>query len=685
MTDAVSRPSPFPSLSWRDVVVSGVGLAAVFAALAVMANTAFLLFHSLAELFSIAVAVMLLAVSWHTRHINQSPLLAVLGLTSAAPAAIDLLHTLTFQGMGVFPGLTAGTATEFWIAARFIQAVSFLAATLMIPRTSLPSAHRLLLLQAGLIALTIAAVVQGWMPACFEPGVGLTPFKIITEYVICAIVAAACAVLVLHRRHLDAGVFWLVLAAFAVMIPQELTFTLYTTPHSVANAAGHFFKILSFYLIYRALVVMALRRPYEVMFLKLARSEQALADHSARLEETVARRTAALTASEKRWRALLECSNDWFWETDAGGTITGLSGRSGGLLGETPGLWLGRRFDGLPDDARGMEDYPLLESAMAAREPFRQVCFPLLAPDQPGQWVSVSGLPRFDGEGRFLGYHGTVSDVTERRRSAEAVRQKQTMAALGGLVGGLAHEINNLLQPILSFSELALRQTADDSRTRMFLTAIRDSGLNARAIMRDVLAFSRGGGTGVALAVPHDTVSSAVRLLQPSLPDGIRIEAAVDGTLPPVALTTTELTQVLLNLAQNGRDAMPGGGVLTISACALTLDDGVAAHLDVQPGAYVRLTIADTGAGMDEATRQRVFEPFFTTKPVGQGTGLGLAVVHGIVRNRGGIITVDSAPGRGTTIMIDLPAAAGNGQNAVRPSGHDDNGRGDGNGNDSGG
>ncbi len=658
MPDAFSRVFPFPSLSWRDGVAAGMALAAIFAALAVMAHASFLLFHSLAELFSIGVGVMLLAISWHTRHINQSPFLGVLGLSCAAPAAIDLLHTLTYPGMGVLPGLPVDEATRYWVVARFIQAASFLMAALSLPRGGPPPPHRVLLLQAGLVGLSVIVVTQGWMPVCFDPETGLTPFKIISEYVICVIAAAACAVLIRHRHHLDGSVFWLVLAGFAVLIPQELVFTLYTSPHSLTNAAGHFLKILSFSLIYRALVVTALRRPYEVMFLKLARSEQALTDHSARLEEMVASRTTALSASEKRWRALLECSNDWFWETDAGGTVTSLSGRAGGLLGEHPALWLGRRFDALPDAARGPEDYPLLDAAMAARAPFRELSFPLLAADLPGQWVSVSGLPRFDGAGRFLGYHGTVSDVTDRRRTTEAVRQKQTMAALGSLVGGLAHEINNLLQPIISFSELALARTDGDSRTQTFLAAIRDSGLNARAIMRDVLTFSRGEVTGSDPADMDQTVRSAVRLAQPSLPAGIRIETAVAPGLPPVVLTTTELTQVLLNLIQNGRDAMPEGGTLTIAARALTLDDGMAAHLDLRPGAYVRLTIADTGTGMDEATRVRVFEPFFTTKPMGQGTGLGLAVVHGIVRNRGGIITVDSAPERGTTMLIDLPAAA---------------------------
>ena len=660
MTDASARASPFPSLSWRDVVMAGAGLSAVFAVLAVMANTAFLLFHSLAELFSIGVATMLLVVAWHTRHINQSPFLGVLGMACAAPAAIDLIHTLTFQGMGVLPDLPVGATVQYWVAARLIQAASFLAAALAVPRSSLPPAPWLLLLQAGLVGATVLMVGAGWMPECFDPATGLTPFKIITEYVICLVVAVACGVLIRHRHHLDRGVFWLVLAGMAVMIPQELAFTLYTVPQSLANAVGHFLKILSFYLIYRALVVTALRRPYEVMFLRLARSEQALSDHSARLEETVASRTAALSTSEKRWRALLECSNDWFWETDTQGTVTGLTGRSDGLLGEHPHLWLGRPWATLPDIARKAEDFPLLEAAMAAGKPFRQISFPLLAEGLPGQWVSVSGLPRFDGSGRFLGYHGTVSDITERRRAAEAVRQKQTMAALGSLVGGLAHEINNLLQPIISFSELALNRTRDDERVQTYLGAIRDSGLGARAIMRDVLAFSRGGVTGSVPAIPGETVASVVRLVQPSLHSGIRIETAVDPTLPPVALTATELTQVLLNLVQNGRDAMPEGGTLTIAAKALTLDDVMAAHLDLRPGVYVRLTVGDTGMGMDEATRQRVFEPFFTTKPMGQGTGLGLAVVHGIVRNGGGLITVDSTTGHGTTITIDLPVA-GNG------------------------
>jgi PAS domain S-box-containing protein len=617
----------------------------------------YLLFHTIAELFSIAVAISIFMIAWNTRHVNQSQFLAFIGLSFPSIAALDLLHAIAFPGMSVFADSGPDLPTQLWIAARYVQAASFLAAPLLLPNARLPTGV-VLGLQAALFSLAVLLIFPlGAMPACFVEGEGLTTFKIVSEYVIAGLVALACMALIARRRHFEGGTFPLVLGGFALLIVQEMTFTLYQDPHGLMNALGHFFKILSYYLLYKAIVVTALKNPYDVMFLRLCRSEQAVRDHLGSAEAMVTARTAELRESEARWKALLDCSNDWFWATDAEGRFIEVSPRAEESTGRPAAELIGCRPADLLDAARPPDDFAVLQDVLRQQRPFRRLSFPVVTGAPTGCWLMFSGMPRFSPDGVFLGFRGTASDITERRRAAEAARQKQTMAALGGLVGGLAHEINNLLQPVISLSELALDRVGEDTRLRTYLSLVRDSGLKARIIMRDVLAFARTEVTVSPPAEVADAVRSAVELARPDLPPGIRVDTDVAAGLPAVTVTMTELSQILLNLLRNACDAMPTGGTLTLSAGMVTLRDPEASRLEIAEGDYVRLTVADTGTGMDEATRQRVFEPFFTTKPVGLGTGLGLSVVYGIVRNGGGVIAVDSAIGRGTAVMIDLPMA----------------------------
>ncbi|CAO3379679.1 MASE3 domain-containing protein [Azospirillum argentinense] len=635
------------------------GLAALLilvAVLAVLVRHNYLLFHICVEMFAVAISMTIFTIAWNTRDTNQSPFLAFVGLSMPGIALLDLLHALAFPGMNVIGEASANQSTQLWVAARGLQASVFLAAPLL-TETRL-RAGDVLLIQAAAVACTLLSVFTfGIMPDAFVPGVGLTAFKIGAEYTFSAAAVVACLLLCGKRRQFEPRVFGLTFAGVALLAPQELIFTLYNDPHGTMNALGHFIKILSFYLLYRAIIVTALRNPYDLAFYRMRRSEEALRDHLSGLESLIATRTAELRESEARWRALLECSNDWFWETDERGRFTALSPRAQESTGRGGAELLGFTHADLLDRNRPEEDFPALIEALHRREPFRRLSFPLASPGGGARWVMVSGTPRYDGNGIFLGYRGTTSDISARRQSAEAARQKQTMAALGSLVGGLAHEINNLLQPVISLSELARGRVGEDRKLQAYLNAIHDSGVKARTIMRDVLQFAR---VEVAESPPgnlEDAVHSALELAAPSLPPSIGTRTRLESGLDAVTITATELTQVLLNLIQNARDAMPQGGTLTIGARSLTLKERDLPLRQLGDGPYVRLTVTDTGTGMDEGTRQRVFDPFFTTKPVGKGTGLGLSVVYGIVRNGGGDVWVESTPGRGTSFIIDLPTA----------------------------
>lgn len=253
---------------------------------------------------------------------------------------------------------------------------------------------------------------------------------------------------------------------------------------------------------------------------------------------------------------------------------------------------------------------------------------------------------------------GTVQDVTERRQLEQQLRQSQKLEAIGRLAGGIAHDFNNILTAITGYAELALDRIGPDDPLRADCEEIRTAAERAAGLTRQLLAFSRRQVLQPRLTDLGDLVGRTVGMLDRLLGEDVEIETHIDADLAPVVVDPTQLEQVLLNLAVNAREAMPAGGRLTIEAAGAELDPGYAlGHAEVEPGAYVLLTVSDTGVGMDEQTKSRIFEPFFTTKET--GTGLGLATVYGIVGQSGGHVFVYSEPGRGTTFKIYLPVAWG--------------------------
>jgi signal transduction histidine kinase len=247
----------------------------------------------------------------------------------------------------------------------------------------------------------------------------------------------------------------------------------------------------------------------------------------------------------------------------------------------------------------------------------------------------------------------------ERKRLEERIRQAQKMEAVGQLAGGIAHDFNNLLTAINGYAYLLRDGLPADSPWHPAVEAIAAAGEHAADLTRQLLAFSRKRMVQPRLLDPNQLVRHCEQILHHLIQDTIQVCKDLDPAVAKVRADPGQLEQVLFNLAVNARDAMPQGGRLTLATAQVVRDaDAARAHPEMPAGPYVRLTVADTGRGMDEATRARIFEPFFTTKEVGQGTGLGLTTVYGIVKASGGWIDVASTPGQGTTFTIHLPAVA---------------------------
>jgi signal transduction histidine kinase/CheY-like chemotaxis protein len=247
-------------------------------------------------------------------------------------------------------------------------------------------------------------------------------------------------------------------------------------------------------------------------------------------------------------------------------------------------------------------------------------------------------------------------DITERLRLEEQLRQAQKLEAVGQLAGGIAHDFNNLLTVVEGYAELLHGDLPEDDPNRQPVEEILVAAQRAATLTRQLLAFSRRQMLQPIRVSLNANVNSTHRMLSRLLGENIEIETNLDPDLWDVFADPGQIDQILLNLSVNARDAMEHGGRLTVSTGNVELDGISAAAGGAAPGKYASLSVVDTGHGMDPETQQHIFEPFFTTKEVGRGTGLGLSTVYGIVKQSGGYILVESAPGKGSKFTILLPA-----------------------------
>jgi two-component system cell cycle sensor histidine kinase/response regulator CckA len=311
------------------------------------------------------------------------------------------------------------------------------------------------------------------------------------------------------------------------------------------------------------------------------------------------------------------------------------------------------------------EDRPALQAAL---EPLlrlegtdSEVEYRALWSNGAEHYIIMKGRVFRDPSGVPTGVGGVAIDATERRQLEAQLLQSQKMEAIGMLAGGVAHDFNNLLTAILGYVELVEVQFPPESRGMRDVQQIRKSATRAAHLTRQLLAFSRRQVLRPALIDLNTLVRDLANMLRRLIGEDVTLTLALDPDLARVKADPGQIEQVIMNLVVNARDAMPRGGVLTITTATLQVDEalfrrlGVADHHGVHQ--MVKISVRDTGIGMDAATRKHIFEPFFTTKPRGKGTGLGLATVYGIVTQSGGFVDVESAPGEGTTFDVLLPLA----------------------------
>jgi PAS domain S-box-containing protein len=744
----------------------------------------------MAELMSIGVAGAMFSVSWNSRRFSDNDYLTYLGIVFLSVACLDLLHTLAYKGLGVFPGYGADLPTQLWVAARALESLSLLISPIFLFRRIRPW-PTLAAYLAIVSALLILIFPLGVFPTCYREGgpfPGLTPFKIAAEYIICMALAAGMGLLWANRIHLPRYVFIMIILAMGATVLSELAFTRYASVYGDFNMVGHLLKFGAFLLFYKATVEASLKDPYHALFLDRSRQEEALRESEAKY-----RNLFMNMAEEVRfWQLLRNASGDietWrlldinppalkAW----GKTLDDTVGKSADEIFpgatahfmplvrrimtegaphsyETYLPWMDRylRVTSVPlgecfittgADITGIkkaneelelrvqerteslrrqaELLELAHSAIFVRDMESRITFWNARAEEVYGWTKTEALGnithgflktrfpvpfeqhmatllstgRWEGElmhTRKDGHEITVLsrqalqtgpnqdpmaimeinlDVTESRQIEAQLRQAQKLEALGTLAGGIAHDFNNVLAAIIGFTEMVQGHLPDGSREKHYSERVLQAAMRGRDLVKQMLTFSRRSEEEAKPVRLSAIVAESVKLLRGSIPATINIEVDVKSESGVILGDPVHIQQMIINLAVNAAYAMrEKGGVLNIELADFSIarTDGKG----MAPGLYMKLAVRDSGEGIPREVMDKIFDPFFTTKKVGEGTGLGLSVVLGIVKQFHGHISAESEPGVGSTFTIYWPKVAGGSQRErsvpaeVLPLGHE--------------
>jgi PAS domain S-box-containing protein len=575
----------------------------------------YLLFHSLAEIFSIIVAFSIFIISWNSRRFIDNNYFIFIGIAFLFVGFMDLAHTIAYPGMAVLPGSSTNTAAQLWISARYIQGLSLLVAPLLIGRQL---RFNWLLPGYGLIVLLLWVSIFYWQnfPICFIEGVGLTPFKKISEYAISLVLLGSIFVTSQKRREFDSGVLRLLFAAIIVTILSELFFTLYENPFGLPNLVGHFLKIVSFYFIYKAIIETGLVRPYDLLFRNLRQSEE-------------------------RYRDLYEEAPNAYLSVNIKGEIERANRSAAELLGYRHDELLGRAtLDLYADTPYGKARAEGVFKRFMAGEEIRDEELEMRHADGSSIWINLSVRPIRDKDGQVIASRSEVVDITEHKRLGQLKDD---------FIGLVSHELRSPMTVITGAINTVLTESErlSPAETRQLL---KDAALESESLshmLGNLLELSRVQANRLSLF----TEAISVRKVIEDTVDNIKRRSSVHHfitdlpeKLPPVYADELRLERILYNLLGNAVKYSPQGGDITVSV-----------RSDKE---RLVIGVSDQGVGISAADQAKLFAPFQRleeSRPDGTGgVGLGLLVCRRLVEAHGGQIWVESEPGRGSTFFFTL-------------------------------
>lgn len=638
----------------------------VFLGLYLSSLHSYLLFHSLIEIATIAVAFTLFILTWNTRDYLKNGYLRLIGTGYAFIALIDLLHTLAYKGMDVFPGYGANLPTQLWIVARYLQAATLFAAPWFVERRV--NDRLVFAAYAAAVALLVALIYSGRFPDCYIEGKGLTAFKIGSEYVITAVLLAALYLFYRKRQHFERRVFILIGASIACTAVSELSFTAYVSVYGFANLVGHFAKLAAFYLVYLAILVTGIKQPFALIFRDLKQVEAELRKAQDTLEEKVRDRTAELSASEEKYRALIECANDavFVQELDQ-------EGKPGPFIevNELACSQLGysreelARLDPAALTDPGYRDGMAAAMARLARDQHAVFETALMARDGRSIPVEVS-TRMLELQGRRMLF-SLVRDITQRKLADDEIRKlnseleqrvrdrtarlEQANKELEAFSFSVSHDLRAPLRAIDGFSRAVVEDYGDklDDQGRHFLEMLSDNAARMNRLIDDILSFSRMGRReiqGMRLDVA-ELAQEVIAELRSTVADrSIRFTV---GALPQTRGDRVMIRQALVNLLSNAVK-------FTRPRSAPAIEVGGTRGRD-ENIYYVK----DNGVGFDMRYADKLFGVFqrLHAEDEFEGTGIGLAIVKRIVERHGGRVWAHAQVGAGATIFFTLPEAGG--------------------------
>lgn len=671
----MSRPTSIATVQLPESLLRWSGYAVVLAAIAATAQYSYVLFHTLIEVFRIVVIFGIAAIAWNARREIDNPFLLVAGLAYPAVGILELLHTLSYKGMGVFPA-DANLPTQFWIAFRGYESAAMLFAASFLGRPA-PSAGTT---AVGFMAIGGALgwlVLTGRFPDCFIEGSGLTAFKIAAEYVIAAAFVATLVPFQRHRNEFDADILVPAALSMATGAAAELAFTQYVSVFGGANYIGHLLLLTSTYFLYRALLIQGIRKPQLMLFQHLTREREVLAQSEADLAHKVAERTTEVSDANRRLEAeLVERRRS---EALYRGLV---ESQQELILRMTPAGQLGfandafcRAFGCAQQDLRGSstfasfvtpEDLPQARSALDGLEtpPHRRILELRNATLAGQRWIEWEMHAILDSEGRIAEIQAVGRDIHDRKTAEEQVcrlneqleqRVAERTAQLEALNKELeafsysvSHDLRTPLRAIDGFSQMLVKRYGDrlDDEGRRLLRVVRDNTARMGQLIDDILSFSRAGR--LELRQSAIDMEALVRDVWRDLADAaagrdIRLDL---HPLPATRGDATMIRQVLINLLGN--------------AVKFTRPRTVA-HIEVGGGvdgnecAYY---VADDGVGFDDRYIDKLFGVFQRLHGIEEfeGTGIGLAIVKRIVARHGGRVWAQSKVDAGATFHFTLPA-----------------------------
>ncbi|MGD2271437.1 MAG: PAS domain S-box protein, partial [Desulfobacterales bacterium] len=360
-----------------------------------------------------------------------------------------------------------------------------------------------------------------------------------------------------------------------------------------------------------------------------------------------------LREQDEKYRTIIENIEEGFFEVDLAGNFTFFNNSVCDIIGYPPDELLGmnNRDYTTPDNAKKI--YDIMNKVYTMGEPSKVTDIEVIRKDGATVTVEMKAYPMRDKEGNPIGFRGVVRDVSERliaerekRKLESQLHQSQKMEAIGNLAGGIAHDFNNILMGMQGNTSLMLLNVDSGHPHYGKLKSIDKYIENGAALTKQLLGFARGGKYEVKTTDLNELIEKTARMFGRTKKE-IEIHTGQLGEIRNVDADQSQIEQVLLNIFVNAWHAMPDGGHLHLVTENVSIDDDFYKPFQVVPGKYVKISVIDTGVGMDKITRQRVFEPFFTTKELGRGSGLGLASAYGIVKNHGGFIDVFSEPNKG--------------------------------------